>query len=342
MESPEYIKTSMAAAMTLGLKQGRFYRNAKLYCINLLLTYKDGCTARCAYCGLNRIRPGKFEKKSFIRVDWPTYSTSEVIKSMVEKKDDIERVCISMITHRKAIEDLITVTKKIKESLDIPVSGLITPTLLTREDLIQMKESGVERLGIAIDLATKELFDKYRGPVHKWEKYWHLFEEALEVFGERMVGSHFMVGMGETEKEMVNSIQEVYDIGGLTHLFSFFPEKNSELANHPQPPIDQYRRIQLARYLIDEGISKFSLMKFDGREHIEDFGIPEETLEKIIDNGTPFITSGCPGKDHMVACNRPFANSLPNPDFRNFPFEPTSSDVERVRRELYMEKISTQ
>lgn len=337
MESPEYIKTSMAAAMTLGLKQGRFYRNARLYCINLLLTYSDGCSARCAYCGLNRVRPGEYEKKSFIRVDWPIYSTHEVVKSMVEINEKIKRVCISMITHRRAKEDLIAVTKMIKEGLDIPISGLITPTLLTKQNLIEMKEAGVDMIGIAIDLALEELFEKYRGPVHKWEKYWSLFEDALDVFGERMVGSHFMVGMGETEKEMASVIQRIYDIGGLTHLFSFFPEANSELANHPQPPIDQYRRIQLVRYLIDEGISKSSLMEFDKNDRVVDFGIPGFELERIINDGFPFMTSGCPGDDGTVACNRPFANSLPGPDFRNFPFVPTQEDVVRVRKELKMQ-----
>jgi len=43
MESPEYLRMSLAAALTLGLKNGSFYRGARLYCINLLLTYKRGC-----------------------------------------------------------------------------------------------------------------------------------------------------------------------------------------------------------------------------------------------------------------------------------------------------------
>ncbi|EMR74670.1 hypothetical protein MBGDF03_01269 [Thermoplasmatales archaeon SCGC AB-540-F20] len=49
-ESPEYLRTSLAAAMTLGFKNGRFYRNAKLPCINLLLTYNSGCAGNCGYC----------------------------------------------------------------------------------------------------------------------------------------------------------------------------------------------------------------------------------------------------------------------------------------------------
>ena len=56
-ESPEYLQVSLAAAMTLGFSANTFYRNAFPRCINLLLSYDDGCYARCAYCGLSNTSP---------------------------------------------------------------------------------------------------------------------------------------------------------------------------------------------------------------------------------------------------------------------------------------------
>ncbi len=61
-------------------------------------------------------------------------------------------------------------------------------------------------------------------------------EEAVEVFGRGNVGVHFIVGLGETEREMVEAIQRAHDLGVPTHLFSFFPEEGSLLENRPQPP----------------------------------------------------------------------------------------------------------
>ena len=55
MNSPEYIQTSLAAAISLGLEKGSFKDNIKLTGLNLLLTYDGGCIGRCAYCGLSRI-----------------------------------------------------------------------------------------------------------------------------------------------------------------------------------------------------------------------------------------------------------------------------------------------
>ena len=55
-ESPEYVRLSLAADMSLGFRRGRFWRDARMTCVNLLLAYEDGCKANCAYCGLARER----------------------------------------------------------------------------------------------------------------------------------------------------------------------------------------------------------------------------------------------------------------------------------------------
>ncbi|CAO0819953.1 hypothetical protein DFAR_1260006 [Desulfarculales bacterium] len=44
-QSPDYVRLSLAAAMTLGLGGGSFFRGARLGCINLFLTYSGGCRA---------------------------------------------------------------------------------------------------------------------------------------------------------------------------------------------------------------------------------------------------------------------------------------------------------
>jgi Biotin synthase-related enzyme len=84
--SPEYLKVSLAAAMTMDFVPGIFYRNACLHCINVLLTYEEGCRANCAYCGLQKSREGGYNDKSFIRVDWPAFKTDYIIESTLKKK----------------------------------------------------------------------------------------------------------------------------------------------------------------------------------------------------------------------------------------------------------------
>jgi biotin synthase len=332
---------SLAAAITLGFKPGLFYRGAKLFCINVLLTYGTGCAAKCAYCGLSNKRPGRYSKKSFIRVTWPTYKVEEIAESISNRQNSIKRICISMITNKRSVQDIKDICSLLRASFDIPVSLLISPTIVTRDDLFDFQAAGADKIGVAIDLATSVLFDRYRGAgvggPHKWETYLARLAEAIHIFGKKNAGSHFMVGMGESEKEMVEIIQTIQDMGGWTHLFSFFPEADSVMSNHPMPSLDHYRRIQLARYLIDEGLSRQEKFIYGDEGKILDFGVEQEELDRVIDTGEPFRTSGCEGYDGQVACNRPFANSRPGPDMRNYPFPPNKKDILRIRRQMGLE-----
>ncbi len=338
-DSPDFVKLSLAAAMTLRLASGIFYRDAKLYCLNLLLTYNQGCSANCSYCGLARERAGDYEDKSFIRVDWPTHSLDTVIERL--NKDyaaHVERICISMITHKKALEDTLIVAKRLKEETDIPISVLVNPTIINEADFIELKKAGVEMVGIAVDAATEEIFDENRGSrvkgPHKWERYWEALAEASRIFGKNNFGSHLISGLGENEREMAAAIQRVRDLGGRTHLFSFHPEEGSRLAEESPCDVGQYRRIQLARYLIDYDHSDFTRMAFDDEGRITDFGLKEDRLTEIIDSGSPFRTSGCPGKTVKEgACNRPYGDGPPS-DIRSYPFKLNKNDVKKVRRQM--------
>ncbi len=123
-------------------------------------------------------------------------------------------------------------------------------------------------------------------------------------------------------------------MGGSTHLFSFFPEKGSAMESHSAPPPGVYRRIQLARWLIDNDLTTLDRMEFDATERITSSGLPEAELQSIIGSGSPFETSGCPGPDGKVACNRPYGNEKPGPDIRNFPFPPDPDDMRKIAAQL--------
>lgn len=138
LESPAGVRMSLAAAMTLGFAPGSFYRGARLFCINLLLTYKSGCAGRCAYCGLSRTRGAEASEggKSFIRVPWPVLELDKVVGAIRERADRVKRVCISMVTNRRAVQDTATICAQLRAAVDVPVSLLIAPTIVTKSDQI--------------------------------------------------------------------------------------------------------------------------------------------------------------------------------------------------------------
>ena len=339
--SPEYLQMSLAAAMTLHLKEGLFFRNARLYCLNLLLTYPSGCRGNCSYCGLQKSRNGAFSEKSFIRVSWPTYDLETIIRRTLENRARLHRVCLSMITHPRALEDTLTLIRRFREEVDLPISVLMNPTSMKTADVVSLRQAGAQMAAVALDLADEALFDRHRGAEaggpHRFDHYWSMLAATAGVFGKNKAGCHLICGMGEREEDLVGRIQSVRDLGARTHLFSFYPEKGSRLAGASPCPAGQYRRVQLARFLIDNDLSRSDVMAFDAGGRIKDFGQPPEDLEGWIDSGRPFMTSGCPGGGLEAACNRPFGDGPPS-DIRSYPFPPEEEDVARIKDQMDGEK----
>ena len=96
----------------------------------------------------------------------------------------------------------------------------------------------------------------------------------------------------------------------------------------------QWRRVELARYLIDYGGGRTDRMSFDRQGRVADFGLAEARLKEIVETGKPFRTSGCPGKeDDVSSCNRPYGDSAPS-DILSFPFGPDTEDLRTICAQL--------
>jgi biotin synthase-related radical SAM superfamily protein len=323
LESPEYVRTSFAGALSLGLERGRFVDGVRCGCLNLLLTYDDGCRARCSYCGLGAGRAADEGGQTFIRVRWPVHALDDIL-ARAAGCDSFGRVCVSMLTHPRARADTLAVIGRCRDALDLPISALVAPTLLReRDDFVALRDAGADRVGVAIDAATPELFDRHRGAgvggPHRWERYWHALDDALAVFGRGHASIHAMVGLGETEEQVLDLMARAQALGAAVHLFSFCAEAGSVLQDQPPPPLDRYRRLQVARHLLERGVVERADIRCDADGGIVDLGVDPAGVPDI---AAAFVTSGCPGRDGAPACNRPFGNERPSGPWRNHPMLP--------------------
>jgi biotin synthase len=350
MRSPDYVQMSTAAAITLGIMPGRMHGCSCTRCLNLLLTYPEGCRANCAYCGLARHREADrdYADRNFIRVDWPAVPMAEIVDRVAADGDKtpFHRMCISMITHPNSDADTVSVLKRWTDRISpetVPVSILSNPTSMTRADVARLKDLGADIFTVALDAVTPEIFDRTRGKgvasPHSWAKYWEILEDARDVFGREKFGAHLIVGMGETEFETLQLVQRLVDMGGHSHMFCFFPERGSLMDHLPATPRDQWRRVQLARYLIDYRGVRVDAMRFDEFGRVAEFGIPSPELETVIEQGLAFRTSGCPGKVRadVSACDRPYGDSPPS-DIASYPFDPGPVHLRRIRHQLGRER----
>lgn len=329
---PEQIRVSLGSAVVLGLADAKL--DAAPTTAYLMTYRQEKCTANCGFCPQARESSTRADMLS--RVSWPAYRTKEVLKGVVDAAGDckIKRVCIQALNYPRVFTDLQVIVRAVSHFAKVPISVSCQP--LNIENMLQLANAGAERIGIPLDGATREAFDRTKGVgaagPYSWEKQWQLLNQAKEVFGEGRVSTHLIVGLGETDEEMIRTIQKCVDMAIFPALFAFTPIPGTALGNQAQPQIAKYRRIQTARHLILHRISRYEDMSFDEDGLVTDFNISRKRLTEIIRKGEPFLTSGCPG------CNRPFYNEKPSGPIYNFPRELTSTELSTAKKQLSLER----
>jgi biotin synthase-related radical SAM superfamily protein len=341
--SPQHVSISQASAIALRLRPGRFYRDARPTCANLLLNYADNCLANCAYCGLARERPVEPADRSFIRVEWPAIETGVAVERMAQFAPETKRVCLSMVTHGRAYTDSLRIVEQVTAAVDAPLSLLIAPNLFNRGRLQEMKDAGVDMIGIGLDAASERVFSRRRGRSVggglAWDQYWDVVRESVDVFGRGKVNCHLVAGLGETDADMVETIARVKAAGAVSYLFCFYPEAGSRMARSRRPSLVRWRRLQLIKHLIEGDVLDPAGVAFDARGRISRIDADPTAVRDAVASGEPFRTDGCPGRDGVAACNRPFGSYRPGESFRDYPFPPDAADLRRIERELRLHEI---
>ncbi len=346
--SPDFVRISAASAMALRLQSGRFSREFDFGGINLLLNYNNGCLSDCSYCGLARTRPGAYEEKSFIRVEWPLVETDRLVDRMADHEKKLTRLCISMVTHGSAYCDTVDITKRLAAKVSTPLSILVAPPTLNKDKLQHFRDLGVDMIGVGLDAITEATFRKHRTDVPngslRWDNYWNIISESRRIFGPWKVNIHTVVGLGETDKDMVDMFYYLKENQILPYLFSFNPEPESRMAFESKASITRWRRIQLVKHLIEKYDLMPDVIQYDEHGAITKLEVRELAVTRTLDSldaGMPFMTNGCPSEGGEEAgCSRPYGSYRPSETFRDFPFQPEEDDLTLIRKELALEEIT--
>jgi len=297
------VRVSYGSAIGLGLLN----KKADKIPDTVYLMLKAGCKGRCSFCSQSR---GESEMLS--RVIWPEYRLEEV----AERIGDQKRVCIQCPNYDGMMADLEVILDRLP---DVPISVSLPP--LSRENLERLKDD-VERVGISIDAATEKIFKEVK-PTYEWRKVWKSLESAVNVFGKWNVSTHLIVGLGESEEEMVRTMEKVVAMGVTPSLFAFTPLKGTALEDRKSPELDSYRRIQVARAILVRGGNSGEFV-FEGGK-IVDLG---PTASEVINDTSTYIVHGCPD------CDRPYYNEGPAGPFYNWPRKPDEEEMKVIVKEV--------
>src|SRR5271157_380020 len=321
----ELIRVAVGSAAVLGLKRVKMLHAPTT--IHLLQYSKDGCRANCAFCP--QASDSFVDKRMLSRVSWPEFQWNLVKDSIVSKYDggDFSRVCLQTVIYPAFVEDMMQAVQDILGERRIPISVALTP--VARSVMQRLKEAGVERVGIALDAATPGLFSEIKGEgaggPYTWAGHWKALKDALDVFGKNHVSTHFIIGLGESEKDIIDAIQHVHSMGITVGLFAFTPVAGTKLAPLDKPSLHQFRKIQLARHLIVHDVLQASAFGYDEETgQLLSWGMADGEMVAYIaaQHGKMFETSGCPG------CNRPYYTESPLGPMYNHPAQLDDGEIQ--------------
>ena len=274
----------------------------------------EKCTRNCAFCA--QARESTAAAKFLSRVAWEETSQDVSIEHLAAayNANKIQRACLQIVNRpdslpevQKAVEALV------KAQVPVVVSGYITSVAEAKK----LFDLGVDRIGLAMDVATPKLFEKIKGG--SWQQRWELLTSCAAAFPGKMT-THLIVGLGETEEEMWQLIKECYARNITVGLFAFTPLPGTAMGNKVQPNIGSYRRLQIAVGLLKRAFSSDVVICRDGKIT----GFKVQNVAEVLADGDAFRTTGCHN------CNRPFYNERPGQVLYNYPRALSAREVEKA------------
>lgn len=279
------------------------------------------CIMNCAFCA--QARDSQAGALSLSRVTWPEYEVGHVTARLapVAAQGLVRRVCLQVTVTADAFDRALHVLRVVKAECSLPFDIAILPQNL--EQVRQLLAEGADHIGFGLDAACERVFRRVKGGL--WTRSLSLIEDTARTFPGR-AALHLIVGLGETEREMIDRIQWAHDRGVVVGLFAFTPVRGTHLSDLPPPEMAVYRRMQAARWLIVHDEARAADMVFDSTGRLVALG-NQGALK-----GEAFETSGCPD------CNRPFYNEQPGGPLYNYPRPLTPVETTQAIGEMEIEE----
>jgi biotin synthase-related radical SAM superfamily protein len=280
----------------------------------------EKCLFDCQFCA--QARSATVASAGLLsRVTWPARDAADVTAAVARAYRDgkIGRACFQVVAGldagaraRSAVEALRAVSQ------DLPIC--VSATARTVEEVGEILSWGASRVTIALDAASPGLYARVKGGGN-WEARWGLLTAAARAYPGR-VGTHLIAGLGESEREIIATIQACRDAGIAVALFAFTPVKGTRLERRPPPDLACYRRVQAAASLIGRGVARAAQMEFapEGGQLVS-YGLPPGEVRPLLAGGEAFRTSGC------ERCNRPYYNERPGGTMYNYPRPLTGAEA---------------
>jgi biotin synthase-related radical SAM superfamily protein len=179
------------------------------------------CITGCKFCPLS------------IRTDDSHYSL-DLIYSRIQraKKAEIKSIGLTSssppnLSTSDIVDEYIFLISKIREKINprIPIGvSLKTPS---REDLCRLKKHGVDEVRLNLEVYNGKLSKKLM-PLKSKNAIMKSIEYACDVFGSGQVSSNMLVGVGDSDEELIKGVEALAKIGAVATLYPYDPVEGIE------------------------------------------------------------------------------------------------------------------
>lgn len=284
----------------------------------------ERCAHDCAFCAQARSSAAPGDKLS--RVTWPEFSAHDLAHALSAAAGEgrVQRACAQIVGSPGAFERSIAALDLLRGAVGMRVPVSVSFSATARIEHVEaLMDAGAERVALPIDACNEQLYRDIKGG-HDMPRALGLIGECARRFPGR-VSTHLIVGLGETQEEVVSLAASMYQQGVTVGLFAFTPLPGTRLAKRQPPDLNSYRRIQLCCHLLKraslgqaaEGPPDFRFSS--GR--LTGISLPRPVHDMAALWGDAFRTSGCPG------CNRPYYNERPGQIPYNYPRPLTPAEL---------------
>ncbi|MDN5345377.1 MAG: lipoyl synthase [Clostridia bacterium] len=151
--------------------------------------------------------------------------------------------------------------------------------------LQHLKEAGATGVCFSLVAVTRSLDASTRpgrGGRQWWDTCWELVDTAISLWGPGKVGLTLGLGLGETEQQVMATIQQVRDRGAVSYIYPLMTTAEIKVST------GKLYRVLLARHLITTGQATSNQMQYDDFGQVIHFGVPRDRFYEIMQEAKPF------------------------------------------------------
>lgn len=215
----------------------------------LFLGLYEYCKVGCKFCPLN-VTQGELIHYSLDSIYYDIDMSSDKSYSSIGITTSIPY----SLSSNDVADEMIFVVRKIREKVgyDIPIG--VSTKIPSESAIKRLKDAGANEIRLNIEVPNQAIAQKLM-PNKSLEEIYCSLTIACKVFGRGKVSSNIVLGLGESDQDVIYAVRRLAEMGAIATLYPFDPFDNSGLvaARFSRPNAERIYRLAISqKEILDE------------------------------------------------------------------------------------------